>query len=138
MQNCFDLQALLDIIRSHPEHTEDKPHYISIYRRIQCYGGPEEGGWWYHRNILQSHIAFPSKKIAETWLEQAESLADQINKKEAPERNKALANLPDIETAYHDEGYIPQGWNDGGELWVTIEESLGASDTSQEPAPHYC
>lgn len=129
--------TLLDLIRSHPNHTKDETHYLSVYRRHQCYGGPEEGGWWYDRDQLESHIAFPSRFQAEKWLEEAEALAEKINHAEAPNRHQRMALLPDIETAYHPEGFIPRGWDDGGKVWVTIEQTLGAADNSKEPRPHY-
>lgn len=129
--------TLLDIIHSHPEHEKDETHYLCVYRRHQCYGGPEEGGWWYDRDVLESHIAFPSREVAEKWLEKAKALAEDINRSEAPQRHTAMASLPDIETAYHPEGFIPRGWGDGGEVWVAIEKTLGASDNSKEPRPHY-
>jgi len=29
-----------------PEIDMDEPVYVSQYRNLQRYGGPEEGGWW--------------------------------------------------------------------------------------------
>lgn len=29
-----------------------KRTYVSVYFVQQCYGGPEEGGWWYYAGIL--------------------------------------------------------------------------------------
>lgn len=25
----------------------DKKHYVTVFETGQCYGGPEEGGWWF-------------------------------------------------------------------------------------------
>jgi hypothetical protein len=132
------LEDLAELIASHPQHQNAQPAFVSVYRKHRCYGGPEEGGWWYTRHALEGYIPFPTQTAAETWLKDAKSLVEKQNHKEAPSRWKAMANLPDHETAYHDEGYIPQGWDDGGELWVTIESQPGASDNSNEPTPHYC
>ena len=61
------------------------------------------------------------------------------NMAETNERHRATAALPgeDCDTAYHGEGFIPNGWSDGGELEVRIEEVLGSGDNTHEPAPHY-
>lgn len=131
------IEQLTDKIRAHREFTEAKPRYVSIYRRRQFYGGPEEGGWWTTRNTLEGSIPFPTEEEAEAWLEEAKKQVEQQNRSEAPERHRAMSRLPDIETAYHDEGYIPVGWDDGGELWVTVEEHRGISDNHNEPIGHY-
>jgi len=64
---------------------------------------------------------------------------ERENREEAPARNRAMASLPgeECDTAYHDEGYIPTGWSDGGELWVTIEQVRGECDNSAEGRPRY-
>ena len=66
-------------------------------------------------------------------------LARTEHEEEAPERHRAMAALPgeDCDTAYHGEGFIPNGWSDGGELEVRIEETLRSGDDTHEPAPHY-
>ncbi len=33
-------------INNRPEIDMDEPVYVSQYRRLTRYGGPEEGGWW--------------------------------------------------------------------------------------------
>jgi len=131
------IDKLVEIIRSHNEFNEAKPRFVSIYRRHQCYGGPEEGGWWHTRNILEGSIPFPTEEAAEQWLEEAKRQVEEQNRAEAPDRHRAMASLPDYESAYYDEGYIPTGWDDGGELWVTIEETAGISDNRNEPIGHY-
>jgi hypothetical protein len=131
------LEDLAEMIRNHNEFKEAEPRFVSIYRRCQHFGGPEEGGWWYSRDSLEGSIPFPTKEDAEKWLEEAKRQVEKQNEIDAPKRHRAMANLPDEENAYYDEGFIPTGWTDGGELWVTIEEVRGASDDSREPRPHY-
>lgn len=131
------INQLIEMVEAHPEYTTPKPCFVSVYRRHRCYGGPEEGGWWYDRDELEGSIAFNDEESANAWLEKAKEQVDKMNEEEQPERNRNTANLPDIETAYHDEGYIPVGWDDGGELWVTVEDMRGRSDNSMEPRPHY-
>lgn len=137
MSESNTIERLADLIRANEEFREAKPCFVSIYRTEQCYGGPEEGGWWYDVTVLDGSVPFASHEAAEEWMEAAKSQVETINAEEQPDRNRAMANLPDIETAYHDEGYIPQGWGDGGKLWITIEDKAGESDNSREPRPHY-
>jgi len=133
------MQSLIEKIESHPDFNVPQGAWVSVYRRSQNYGGPEEGGWWYDRNTLEGSIYFPTTEGAEAWLEKAKVEVERENREEAPARYRAMAALPgeECDTAYHDEGYIPTGWSDGGELWVTIEQVRGECDNSAEPRPHY-
>jgi hypothetical protein len=131
------IEQLVEKIETHAEFEPASPAWVSVYRRHQCYGGPEEGGWWHDVDQLLGTIPFATRSTAEKWLEVAKADVAKANRAEAPSRHAAMANLPDIETAYHDEGYIPVGWNDGGELWVTVESSPGQSDNTKEPRPRY-
>lgn len=134
------LNALVQRIRREADYREAQPAFLSIYRSEQCYGGPEEGGWWYDVETLEGSKAFPSREAAEQWLEAAKAEVERINRTEAPARARAMARLPDCdEEPLPDagEGYIPTGWGDGGKLRVVIEERMGEADTSMQPAPHY-
>jgi len=131
------IEQLVEKIEAHTDFEEASPAWVSVYRRERCYGGCEEGGWWYTVNALQGTIPFAALSAAEKWLEVAKEDVAKANRAEAPSRHAAMANLPDIDTAYHDEGYIPVGWSDGGDLWVTVESSPGQSDNTNEPTPRY-
>lgn len=124
-------------VREHHGFRTPDPCFVSIYRESRCYGGPEEGGWWYSRSEFEGGIPFQTREEAEKWLETAMKEVEAANVKTSPARAMAMANLPDVETAYHDEGYIPQGWNDGGKLRVIIEDRLGEFDNSNQETPHY-
>jgi|TARA_Y100000310_G_C20363306_1_gene660004 hypothetical protein len=44
------------------------PHYkgfVNMYEAIQCYGGPEEGGWFYEEGIFLRCYGYYSNKVAE-------------------------------------------------------------------------
>jgi len=42
---------------------EDQVKYVNIYEIWQCYGGPEEGGWWYEAGApIQCHNVFSKKQ----------------------------------------------------------------------------
>jgi hypothetical protein len=133
------MQSLIEKIEAHPDFSVPQGAWVSVYRRSQNYGGPEEGGWWYNRNTLAGSVYFPAMETAEAWLEKAKAEVECENREEAPARHRAMASLPgeECDTAYHDEGYIPTGWSDGGELWVTIEKVRGECDNSAEGRPRY-
>jgi hypothetical protein len=131
------IERLVEKIKEHQHFKNSDRCFVSVYRRLQCYGGPEEGGWWYDRNVLEGGVPFINKEEAEKWMENVKKEIEIENEEEQSSRNKAMTSLPDHETAYHPEGYIPRDWNDGGDLWVTVETQLGEYDDSNEPAPHY-
>ena len=114
---------------------------MSVYRHHRCYGGPEEGGWWYTRSQWCGGVPFPTREQAEAWLETAQAEVDRMNREEAPARARAFERLPDSDLepcpVGGDEGYIPRGWDDGGELEVVIEAAAGEGDNMAEAEPHY-
>jgi hypothetical protein len=124
-------------LKSHPDFQKTETVWLSVYRKHQCYGGCEEGGWWYDVYQLEGSIPFLTEQDALDVLQVAKDEIEDINKLEAPYRHSSMANLPDEDTAYHDEGYIPVGWDDGGKLLVTIEKVKGELDNTKEGRPHY-
>jgi len=36
--------------------------YVNVYIMTMCYGGPEEGGWWYDRFVPVSSQGFSSRR----------------------------------------------------------------------------
>jgi len=132
--------TLEQIILNDPETTKATPAFVSVYSHGQCYGGPEEGGWWYDVVKLVGSRRFPTMEQAKAYLQAMEAEVERGNKEAAPARARAFASLPDNdEEPLPDagEGYIPAGWSDGGKLFVQIEEQQGQSDNSDQPRPHY-
>jgi hypothetical protein len=132
-----DLTNLIEEIKASPDYQERDQWFVSVYRTARAYGGPEEGGWWYDVNEHEGSASFASRAAAEAFLEQAEAKAEARNRKEAPERHRAMAALPDHDAAGYDEGYIPTGWHDGGKYKVLIERTAGEFDNTNQPRPHY-
>lgn len=134
-------ERLAELIEAQPDYKKAQGAYVSIYRRSQHFGGPEEGGWWYDRISLKGSKWFPTTEQAEAFLEQAKAEVEKMNQDEAPARARAFACLPDEDEvccpANCPEGYIPNDWTDGGELFIRIEERAGESDNTHEPTPHY-
>jgi hypothetical protein len=130
-------EKLADTLRLEPTFEKAEPCYVSIYRHQRCYGGPEEGGWWYDGYELEGGVPFASRTAAENYLAKKQEEIAQRNRDEAPIRDRALALLPDEESAYCGEGYIPKVWSDGGKITILIETILGEQDNSRSPRPHY-
>ncbi len=135
------IESLAEYVRNQPDFQEAQPAFVSIYNHERCYGGPEEGGWWYDVYQLEGSKAFQSREEAEAWLEKAKVEVERINRENAPARYRAMASLPDEDRepcpANCDEGYIPRDWSDGGTLLVVVEDKKGQMDNTHEPAPHY-
>jgi hypothetical protein len=134
------IESLVEHIQADPNYKPANGAYVSIYRRSQHFGGPEEGGWWYDRITLEGSKWFVSREEAERFLEASKAHVERMNKEEAPDRARAFASLPsedDCCPSGYPEGYIPNGWSDGGELYVTVEDRQGQADNSNEPRPHY-
>lgn len=132
------LYDLIEKVRSNPEFQESTPCYVSIYRTERCFGGAEEGGWWYDCWTHEGGIPFPSREAAETYLEALKKEVEELNIVDAPNRARAMANIPEGPDPYSDtEGYIPLGWSDGGVLKVQVENYAGEFDDSNKPRPHY-
>lgn len=142
MQTSTQLvEQLAEFVRSQPDYKQAQGAWVSIYRTSRHFGGPEEGGWWYDRTTLEGSKYFPSEEEAAAFLDQAKQRIEEMNQEEAPMRARACASLPDEDEvccpAGYSEGYIPNDWSDGGELFICVETQLGVSDNSREPRPHY-
>ena len=134
------IQALANYVAQQPTFSKPTRAFVSIYRSHRCYGGPEEGGWWYTVMVFEGGLPFISREDAEQWLETAKVEIERRNREEAPARARAMAALPDCDAEPlpdAGEGYIPVGWDDGGKLEILVEDVMGESDTSQNPRPHY-
>jgi hypothetical protein len=126
-------QATAQKLLEDPRFEPAEECWVNVYEDGQIYGGPEEGGWWLNYRRLLSSARFDSRRLAERYIQQT---AEEV-KKEAEEKKveaiKMMANLPDQEAWGYPEGYIPQGWSDGGKLVVLIESQHG--QTSHYPEP---
>jgi hypothetical protein len=111
--------------------------FVSIYVVERVYGGPEEGGWWYHWLTLENSIEVNDREQAEQVQDRLLDQIEQNNKDNYWERVKNTANMPQGNSPYNDtEGYIPIGWGDGGERKCFIEETKGSYESKERP--HYC
>ena len=86
------MQSLIEKIESHPDFNVPQGAWVSVYRRSQNYGGPEEGGWWYNRSTLEGSVFFPAMETAEAWLEKAKAEARKIVVEARKQAEGALAS----------------------------------------------
>lgn len=47
-------------------------YYVNLYQTTQCYGGPEEGGWYYEEGVYHSCMGAYSSQ------EEAQKKADRL------------------------------------------------------------
>ena len=52
-------------------------YYVNLYQTTKCYGGPEEGGWYYEEGVYHSCEGAYSNKD-EAWAK-ASSTLDTVN-----------------------------------------------------------
>jgi hypothetical protein len=63
----------LERYRLHCQWEGQEPTTITIHDTYLCYGGPEEGGWYYHQgHPLQTICIFSKKQAVNTYLQYSE------------------------------------------------------------------
>lgn len=114
-QQTRELSRLGVLIRAESDDSGRRPVWVNVYRVDRCYGGPEEGGWWYDVYECVESVRLP-------YLE-ALAFAGR----------KALEYHSDdcIQDPFR---YIRRGWK----YEVRVEEVRALSDTSHDPRPVYC
>lgn len=83
------------------------PFYVLEIIMRECYGGPEEGGWWYCSQDLVRWCALPSKEKALALIEFMKSR--DIDRPEFKPNWETLGGDETVSSTYP-EGYIPSGW----------------------------
>ena len=126
-------EILLDLLRTDPTFETSLPHYVSIYRQIQRYGGPEEGGWWKDYIIHEGSIRYPNRHSAERNLQRITDEADtkrlQLNRATIHQAFDAVENALDL-----DDSDLNRGSSLGNDSYlVVIERIHGARDNTNEP-----
>ena len=56
-------------------------YYVNAYEVARCYGGPEEGGWWYNSGEPVESVRFDSLRAAETYRDDTGSIKFPLTKK---------------------------------------------------------
>jgi len=50
---------------------------VTVYESTRCYGGPEEGGWWYTRVEAMESFIFSSRRKAKVFLRALEAVCEE-------------------------------------------------------------
>ena len=109
-------------------------YYVCLRERVQCYGGPEEGGCWYDNNTLVAWAEYPTIELAESAAEQVKTLANEL----AIEAQKnygdfCIRQVEWLEERGLDSDFLPE--NDGPSQYsVIVTEELPVFDNT---VPHY-
>lgn len=115
-----------DGLRSENYHTDEKfwkergPFYVVCMRWDQCYGGAEEGGWWYSAPSLVKWCAVPTYEMGE-WL--AKTLTEKSKEKKYEPVYSALGGDDSVNSNYP-EGYIPSGWVGARDLEFRVSHEV--------------
>lgn len=113
---------------------ERERRYVSLYREVQYYGGPEEGGWWGTDMVLESYYRCTHAEQAEQVAEQVQKLADQMTEDARRAHNEHAAaqvdycesrGIDDIDAFYGREEDGPDAWHVITESYPGVNESYG-------------
>jgi len=110
-----------------PRQKESK--FISLYESHQCYGGAEEGGWWYHQSFLQESYECLNGEQADQIRQEMQDFAEELNEASKRQHDKHLSESLDwLEARGLDADYLPEP--DGPtEYGITNERFPGESHT---------
>ena len=127
----MNIEALVEKIKAAPDFEAGSPCFLSVYEVGECYGGPEEGGWWYSAHGYEGSIPCASRAEAELLRERLEA---EVNAEREPFR-PAYAALGEEPSSSYPEGYIPSGWCAESKYRVLIEDRRGEHESHGRP--HY-
>ena len=104
--------------------------YLVLYRRVEFYGGPEEGGWYGHDEFVEAYQEFPSRHAAEAARTAVEALATRLTREAEDERNRAALRACEWAEARGEDLDGPEDayWTRGDEFRVVVQSEL-PSDT---------
>lgn len=117
------------------EAKETDPHYVVLVSSVQCYGGPEEGGWWYTRQYVEEYQLYPTKEMAEKVAKEVEKSAEELKAMARRSHGDLCLNqLEWLEARGLDADYLPE--NDGPtEYEVLVTNEIPVFDNRK---PEYC
>ncbi len=139
MNNGIDLDTIYKEFRT--KHESSKPIYVSLYEVDRCYGGPEEGGWWYDAYHLLSTKKFFDAEEAQTF---CDALNQSIEKSglndEDLSSSRGFDQYPDPSNGDpmydHSDDDIPIGFSGlATNQRAYVEDVAGENETKE--VPHY-
>jgi len=87
------------------ETFQNRVWYVMITSSRQCYGGPEEGGWYYQQEQFVKWCAVPSRQLALAIVAEHNMMKQSYN-----EGNWEALGGDDTVSSSYPEGYIPSGF----------------------------
>lgn len=117
------------------------PIYVSLYEIERCYGGPEEGGWWYDSYQLISTKKFFDEEEAHKFQEFLEKDVEESGANDEDlSSSRGFDQYPDPSNGDpmydHSDNDIPVGFSGlASNQVVVIEKVAGERETNERP--HY-
>lgn len=127
MSNKFIVEAFDEICQ---EAKNSSKYYLALYRKVTAYGGPEEGGWWRHHEILEAYQVFETEEAVLAAEAAVTALAKEMNVEERRKHgDRCLKQWADAERRGLDvdDLYGPDGGADEYVVRVTEEGALPES-----------
>ena len=70
----WKLRRALNSYNIHKEWEGEEPTTVTVHETYQCYGGPEEGGWWYTKGWpVQTICIFSKKQAVEAYIQYSDT-----------------------------------------------------------------
>ena len=105
---------------------------VNVYERYQSYGGPEEGGWWYHGQGIVSNRQFRALRAAQRYLA-------RLKREFVPFTDTVLCSDREKLSEWQDgslSGFsVLDGYGQGKVVELEPHPLPARADTSR---PHYC
>jgi len=54
-------------------------HYVVLWKHVTSYGGPEEGGWWRHHQIVEAYHKFTTQEAAQAAHDKVVAMAEELS-----------------------------------------------------------
>jgi hypothetical protein len=127
------LRAAFDAVV--PDAQEPESWFVVLVESCRCYGGPEEGGWWYTDQTVAAYREYATRTQADAAAARVETLAGEL---EAEARSShgdhCLRQAEWLEARGLDADFLPE--NDGpNEYHVIVCDEVPVFSHCR---PHYC
>ena len=110
--------------------------YISLYETDRCFGGHEEGGWWYDKSYLQESYECLNEEQAQTILDEMKEFANELNQQSIRQHSLHCANSMEwLEARGLDADFLPEP--DGPSTYRFNTEQYPGQGDSSDYYPHY-
>lgn len=130
----WDLDFIDDHIKNGVIDEDPRPfdHHVNVYEIDRCYGGPEEGDWYYDRGTLVSDDLFPNLELA---IEYAKKVQKELKSSaELPYKMGTGPNDGLDPNGDPDDNYIERGGSWGtGSYQINVERKVGADYPTETP-----